>query len=51
MYGLIVGMNKTKQFVIYRGRVEVDDSIFGWICFFFHSLSVVDKEYEALKLQ
>ena len=38
-----------KENVIYRGRVEVDDGIFGWIFFFFHSLSVVDKEYETLK--
>lgn len=49
IYELIVSMNKEKQFMIYRGRVEVDDGIFGWIFFFFHSLSVVDKEYETLK--
>ena len=42
-------MNKTKKFLIYRGRVEINDSIFGWICFFFHSLSIVHKEYESLE--
>lgn len=51
MYGLILSMNKTKKFIIYRGRVEVYDSIFGWICFFFHSLSIVDKEYESLETE
>ena len=51
MHGLIVSMNKTKKFTIYRGRVEIDDSIFGRICFFFHSLSVVDKEYESLETE